>query len=348
MTATRWGLRAPLVPALQRGLVPATPVGAAVLLDLAFATRGAGAVATGALLAGFVALDTSPWTRAQWQLIAAPVIGVCAAIGVLSGHSAILAVAVMTVFATAAGFCVAVSPRLALAAMMSVLVLLIAQGLRLSTHDAAVALLLALAGGLLQAGVSLLASATDTSRERVRLSEGLRDARGSCARALTFDSNAGRHALRWGIALGAAVAIYRYVDLQGHGYWVPLTVAFVLRPDADDTRERLAMRAAGTFAGLALATAIAEVLGYHVIPTAIILTIAAMCAYALLAIEYALFTMSITVFVVLLSDALGEHALKAAGQRALATAIGIGLAALAFFVWPNVGSRRRESAAITR
>jgi Fusaric acid resistance protein-like len=324
-----------VLPALRRGLLTAIPVGVAVLLDLGFETRVAGAVATGALLAGFVAFDAPARTRAQWQLMAAPVTGVCAAIGVLSSHSAILAVAVMTVVATAAGFCVAVSPRLALAAMMSVLVLLIAQGLHLSAHDATLALLLAVAGGLLQAAVSLVASLSDKAQEQLRLREGLRDARDACTQALTLESHAFRHALRWGVALGVGVAVYRFIDLQGHGYWVPLTIVFVLRPEADDTRERLAMRAAGTFAGLALATAIAEIFGYHVVPTAIMLTAAATFSYSLLRIEYALFTMAITVFVVLLSDALGEHALKAAGQRGLATAIGIALAALAITVWPN-------------
>lgn len=328
-----------MLPALRRGLLTAIPVGVAVLLDLGFETRVAGAVATGALLAGFVAFDAPARIRAQWQLMAAPVTGVCAAIGVLSSHSAILAVAVMTVVATAAGFCVAVSPRLALAAMMSVLVLLIAQGLRLSAHDAALALLLAVAGGLLQAAVSLVASLSDKAQEQLRIREGLRDARDACAQALTLESHAFRHALRWGVALGVAVAVYRFIDFQGHGYWVPLTVVFVLRPEADDTRERLAMRAAGTFAGLALATAIAEIFGYHVVPTAIMLTAAATFSYSLLRIEYALFTMAITVFVVLLSDALGEHALKAAGQRGLATAIGIALAALAITVWPNAPAR---------
>jgi uncharacterized membrane protein YccC len=125
------------------------------------------------------------------------------------------------------------------------------------------------------------------------------------------------------------VALYRFVDLQGHGYWIPLTVLFVLKPTADDTWQRLAMRAAGTIAGLILATALAEGLGASPVPVAIALAAAGAFAYALLALEYALFTAAITVFVVLLTDSLGEAAFKAADQRALATVLGIAVAAVA-------------------
>jgi uncharacterized membrane protein YgaE (UPF0421/DUF939 family) len=40
---------------------------------------------------------------------------------------------------------------------------------------------------------------------------------------------------------------------------------------------------------------------------------------------------------VLLADSIGEAALHAAGQRALATAIGIAISAAAFLLWPNPG-----------
>jgi hypothetical protein len=123
-------------------------------LLLAFDTRTAGAVATGALIAGFIAFDAPARGRALWQLIAAPIIGLSTALGVLSSESSNSAVAVMTVFATVAGYCVAVSPRVGLAAVMAVLALLIAQGLRVSAHDAVRALLPGTAGGLPSRGLA--------------------------------------------------------------------------------------------------------------------------------------------------------------------------------------------------
>ena len=75
----------------------------------------------------------------------------------------------------------------------------------------------------------------------------------------------------------------------------------------------------------------------------IVLTLSAALAYALLAIEYALFTTAITVFVVLLTDTLGASPLDAAGERALGTALGIVVAALAFRAFGDPrGSRRKR------
>ncbi|MBV9916438.1 MAG: FUSC family protein [Solirubrobacterales bacterium] len=347
MSAAAWRLRGPATPALRRGALAALPVGAGLLLDLGLDTPAAGAVSTGALIAGFVALDAPARTRSQWQVMTAPVIGSFAAIGVISGHSATFAVLVMTVLATAAGFCVAVSPRLGTAGVMCVLALLIAQGLDVSMHEAVRALLLATAGGLLQAATSRVASVWERGREPGALGARARGARDASVRNLTLESHALRHALRWGVALGAAVAVYRFVDLQGHGYWVPLTVLFVLRPELDETVERVIMRAAGTLVGLSLATVFAEIFGYHVIPTAILLTVAAACAYTMVAVEYAVFTAAISVYVVLLADAVGEHAWHAADQRALATLIGSAIAGLALVLWPTP-PESREPASIAR
>jgi uncharacterized membrane protein YccC len=53
----------------------------------------------------------------------------------------------------------------------------------------------------------------------------------------------------------------------------------------------------------------------------------------MLAIEYALFTFGITIFIVTLSHGMGESAVDAAGERAIATAIGLAIVAIAFAVW---------------
>ncbi len=137
------------------------------------------------------------------------------------------------------------------------------------------------------------------------------------------------------------MAAYHLIDVGKHGYWIPLTVLFVLRPAPDETVERIAMRAAGTVAGLALATLLADAVGHHAWANALVIGLTAAFAFALLAIEYALFTASITAFVVLVAHALGQSALQAADERAIATAIGIGIAAAAVALWGSTrpGSR---------
>jgi hypothetical protein len=339
-TPATWQLRAPLAEPLKRGALAAVPVGIACLVELATDSRIWGGIGTAALLGGFVAFDAPARTRMVWQLFFAPIVGVTAALGVLSTNPAGLAIAGMTACGIAGGYCVAVSPRLAVAGMSAVLGFLLAQGFLLDVNQAPRALAAGVAGSLLQAalsaGVWLL---SDRSTESPGIGDRARGARKLLRDNLTLTSPSLRHALRWGTALGAAVAVYRLVDLQGHGYWIPLTVLFVLKPSSDDTWERVAMRMVGTLAGLVLATALAEAFGPGAVPVAIALSVAAALSFALLTLEYALFTMAITVFVVLLTDALGEAAFKAADQRALATALGLALAALAVAI--PLGVERR-------
>ncbi len=114
----------------------------------------------------------------------------------------------------------------------------------------------------------------------------------------------------------------------------------MLRPEQEETYRRLILRAAGTAAGLIVATALAEWLGGDGLAIAVALTVATGFAYGLLTVQYALFTAGITTYAVLLADSIGEEALHAAGQRALATAIGIAVAGASFLVWSNPASRR--------
>lgn len=301
-----------------------------MLIDLQLDSPVAGAISTGALLAGFVAFESPARTRFQWQLLVAPVLGGFAALGALTSSPGALAAAAMTISACLVGMTVAVSRQLSLAGLVCVLALLLAQGFGLEPHDAPLALLLGGAGVLLQALLSLIVGLFETASERVHPVAGIPAAVRAVRANLRLGSSSLRHALRWGIALGIGVAVYHVIDLGQHGYWVPLTILFVLRPSPGDTYERLAMRAAGTFAGLALATGLVVVTDHHAVPNAVMLTIAAACSFALLAIQYALFTTAITVYIVVLAHALGQSAFQAVDERGIATVIGLVIAGLAF------------------
>ncbi len=137
----------------------ATPVALAFLFDLELDFAAAGAISTGAMLAGFVAFDAPARTRLVWQLCCTPAIGLAAALGALTGEPGWLAALTMTVFASLAGLLVAVSPRAAVAGMTCVLALLLAQGLEISPGEAPEALLLGGAGALAQALTSAVRGA---------------------------------------------------------------------------------------------------------------------------------------------------------------------------------------------
>jgi hypothetical protein len=322
-------------------LLVAAPVGIAALVELELKTPSTGAITIGASITGFVAFDAPARTRFWWQLGVAPMIGVAAALGALTGDSAALAVTTMAICAGVGAMTRAVSPRAAIAAINCVLALLIAQGLSLELHDTPRILALGAAGALAQAILSLVVALTQGGVERPHPLAGLRSAVPAVRSNLRLSSPVMRHALRSAGALGVAVGAYHVVDFGIHGYWIPLTVLFVLTSDRVQTYERIWMRAAGTAVGLAVATGLAVLIDHHIAANVALLTVAAAVAYAMLRLEYALFTFAITIYIVTISHAMGESAVDAVGERALGTAIGIGIVVLAFGIWrdrPKVAS----------
>jgi Fusaric acid resistance protein-like len=327
-------------PALRRGVLVAVPIALALIFEFSLDWPSRGAIATAAFVCGFTALDAPAGPRALWQAATAPLVGAAAAIGVLSSQWAPAAVIAMGLLAAAAGYCFADNLRLAFAGFSTAVALMVAQGLFLPAHDALPALAFGTLGGLIQAawaGCIWLAgdragdneSGWDWSRTRSRLRANF-----------TLESPVARHALRYGVCLAVGVAIYRVADLHEHGYWIPLTILFVLRPERDETDHRLVLRAVGTFLGLALATALALLFDGAEPWIAITLTLAAALSFGLITVQYALFTASITTYVVLLSDTLGEAPLHAAWQRALGTVAGIAIAWIAFRIYPTPGEGR--------
>jgi hypothetical protein len=332
-------------PALRRGALVAVPVGVALLVELGFGTASKGAVATSALFVGFPGLDAPARTRAAWQAAVTPFVALAAALGVLTGNSAPLAILAMALVGAAAGYCFAVSLRLSIAGLSVALALLVSQGLGIPVAHATDALMFAALGGILQAAFSLCVyAAGDRTEEGGAGGWDTRAALRALSANLSRRSTSARHALRFGAALAAGVAAYWLLGMHEHGFWVPLTILFVLRPEEDETFRRLILRAAGTAVGLIAATALSFWLNDDGVALAVALTVATAFAYGLLTVQYALFTAAITTYAVLLADTLGEPALEAAGQRALATAIGIAIAGAAFLLWSNPGEGRGKPA----
>jgi hypothetical protein len=333
------------LPSLRRGALVAVPIAVALAFELGFDAPTKGAIATGALINGFPALDAPARPRAAWQAACAPLVGIAAALGVLSSQTAPTAVLALGLLGAAAGYCFAYSSRLAIAGLSITLAMLIAQGLFLAPGDAGPALLYGAAGGLAQASWSLLVWVA-AERRAAQPGSGWSTAavlaalRGNLARA----SPAARHAIRFGASLAVGVGLYRALGMHDHGFWIPLTVLFVMRPERDASMRRLLLRAVGTALGLALATTVGEAFAGDELVLGTVLAVAAALSFGLLTVEYALFTASITTYVVLLSVTIGEPALEAAGQRAFATALGLLVCFLAFALWPDRREGERRGA----
>jgi hypothetical protein len=323
-------------PAIRRGFLLAVPIGLALIVELGFDAPTQGAIAAGALINGFPGMDAPAKARAGWQAATAPLIGLAACLGVLSSQTAPTAVLALGLLGLLAGYGFAVSLRLAIVGLSVTLGMLIAQGLFLETSDALPALLWGTVGGLTQVIWSLIVwIAVDKAADEPEKAWDSAAALAALRSNLTLGSTSARHGIRFGTALAAGVAAYWALGFDQHGYWIPLTILFVMRPDREETDKRLVLRALGTTLGLVLATSIGEAFAGDDLVLGAVLTLAAALSFGLLTVQYALFTAAITTFVVLMSTTVGEGAFRAAGQRASGTALGIAIAFLIWRLWPN-------------
>ncbi|MGV3613881.1 MAG: FUSC family protein [Fimbriimonas sp.] len=147
------------------------------------------------------------------------------------------------------------------------------------------------------------------------------------------------HALRYAFALGAATLAYRMAH-SPHGYWIPLTVAFVLRPDYASTLTRGFSRVVGTLAGVLVATGIVHL--FHPAPVLLTLSmlVAVWLAFAVFRANLTAFTAILTVYIVFSVAAAGVVDPALGWQRLVATAVGVVVALAAAVVWPTWEARK--------
>jgi len=171
----------------------------------------------------------------------------------------------------------------------------------------------------------------------------VRDALTTLWANLTLQSTACRHALRLAVTIGAATIVYRMFGLP-RGYWIPMTALLVLRPEFHDTFARGIARVAGTIAGAAVATLIVNVF----VPGPAVLTLLVLVfvwgCYAVFRINYAIFTVCLTGYIVFVLMLSGVAEMTAATTRALYTVEGGLLALCVYAIWPTwAGRTARES-----
>jgi uncharacterized membrane protein YccC len=151
---------------------------------------------------------------------------------------------------------------------------------------------------------------------------------------LTLRSSSFRHALRLAACLAAGELVAALLGWQ-RSYWLPMTIALVLRPDFGSTFTRGVLRLAGTFAGLLATTAL-----LHFASPGIGLEIACIivCVFLLRYIgpaHYGLLTAIVSAAVVLLIAFTGVAPNQVIVARAMNTAAGGILALVAYILWPT-------------
>jgi uncharacterized membrane protein YccC len=151
---------------------------------------------------------------------------------------------------------------------------------------------------------------------------------------LTLQSPAFRHAVRLAVCVAAADLLARTLGWR-RTYWVPMTVAIVLKPDFTTTFSRGLLRLAGTFVGLGFATAL-----FHILSPPIGLQVALIAVFVFLMrwlgpANYGILTTAITTLVVLLFAVSGVTPTEVIAARGMNTVAGGLIALLAYRLWPT-------------
>ncbi len=152
---------------------------------------------------------------------------------------------------------------------------------------------------------------------------------------ITYRSTAFRHAIRLTLALLIGYFVSMFFSM-GHGYWIMLTIATIIKPAYSLSKQRNIERLTGTFFGV--------VIGFLVLYFAadntfifIVMTLAMIIAYSLLRINYAVSIASITVYLLLSFHFLYPQGLNTLlADRILDTMIGCFIAyVVSYFVLPT-------------
>jgi uncharacterized membrane protein YccC len=215
--------------------------------------------------------------------------------------------------------------------------LLVASGFPFSPRAAAVRSCLVMAGGALQiVSSSILLRLLSALRTDLRLvarylrdeHQALRSSVEQAARSLVNRDkppSAVPYALRLAITLAVSTEIYRFFGFA-NGYWIPMTALLVLRPGLTDTVSRAIARTVGTLAGAMLASLALAHLSPAPPTLAILTLLFAWLAYSLNNVNYGLFSLCLTAYIVCLLALNSLPGNEVAYHRTISTIIGGSLA----------------------
>jgi len=195
--------------------------------------------------------------------------------------------------------------------------------------------------GQLRAALELAANATPTGQVafvkqeaqqpwRLRFSGLMATLRAN----LNLQSSVFRHAVR----LAAMVALGNGLERAFYwhrSYWLPMTIALVLKPEFTTTFTRGVLRIGGTIVGLFLATALVRLLPETVTTQILLIFVFALLLRWVGPANYGIFAVAISALVVFLIAITGVSPKEVIWARGINTAAGGALALLAYWIWPT-------------
>ncbi len=307
-------------------------------VGLAAGHPAAGMIAAGgAMTTGFGAKQSIDGTPLLPMLFVTLGMSVSTFIGMVAGHADYSLVVIASLFGFGYGMLTARPGGYGWVGQQSVVTLLVASAFPFSPGAAAQRAALILAGGLVQLVCSaivlrafgqLRTHVLEVARY-VRAEEtAIRSAYLGAIRSLRrrrLRGSALPYAMRLAVVLAISTEVYRRLHFSS-GYWIPMTALLVLRPGIADTANRAIARMVGTLTGAALASLFLVYVHPPPVGLAALVVLFTWLAYSTLNVNYALFSVSLTSYIVFLLSLADIPGAELARRRVVCTVIGGSLA----------------------
>jgi hypothetical protein len=310
------------------------PIALCLAIGIAASHPAAGmAAAGGAFTVGFGTKQRIDESHILPMILVSLGIGASTFIGMVAGHTNWTLVTIAAAAAFLYGMLSLRQPGISWVGQQSIVFFLVASAFPFSPRAAAIRSLLVMAGGALQILISsillrllhelrtdLLSVAHYLKQEH----DALRHSVEAAARSLIKHDkppSALPYALRLAITLGVSTEIYRHFNFA-NGYWIPMTALLVLRPGLSDTANRAIARTLGTLIGAILASFALAHLAPASTTLACLVILFAWLAYSLNTVNYALFTLCLTAYIVCLLALNSLPGNVVAYHRTVSTVIG--------------------------
>lgn len=334
-------------------LIFVIPIAMCLAIGIAVGHPAAGMIAAGgAMTVGFGAKQSIDESHLLPMIFASAGIAFSTFVGMVAGHTNVILVAVAALWAFGYGMLTARPGGYGWVGQQCVATLLVGSAFPFSAKLAVDRALLLLAGGTIQVlwstiALRLFQDLATQLREMARYvreeQAAFRAAMGdvaSAARHVEFADSRLAYSLRLLVTVGVSTEIYRRLHFAS-GYWVPMEALLVLKPGLADTTSRAIARTLGTVAG---AWAV-SLLVAHFAPSPVILAVFtvlfAWLSYATLNVNYAMYAVFITGYIVFLLSLAQIPGVEIAHRRALCTAIGGSIALCVSLL--AIGKRRKRA-----
>ncbi len=257
----------------------------------------------------------------------------CSFIGMVAGHRSWSLTLIASLFGFGYGMLSKREAGYAWVGQQCVVTMLVASAFPSTVRDAAVRSTLMLAGGMVQLvmAAAMLRLFGDLRKHMSQLARYVHEEqqalRSTYLRAVLslrhrqMRNSALPYAVRLTVVLAVSTELYRQLQFAS-GYWIPMTALLVLRPSIADTASRAIARTVGTLAGAVLSSIFLLYVHPSTVWLAGFVVLFTWLAYSTLNVNYALYSVFLTSYIVFLLSLDNLPGAETAHRRFVCTAVG--------------------------